>query len=189
MPLVFYAEGGGGPSRRYDRWPTGLDGPSFVQFAKLRLVPVIGVVSGYCFQGNAAMLGCCDSSSHQECVDRHGRSAMIEGGGLGVYHPAGSGRCRSSRPRRDRTSSSRTRRRQLQSPQKYLSYFQACRRGLESAGPAPACGGRSGDRAAGLRHPLRDRWVADEGSVLEIRRDFGVGMITAFIRIEAKPFG
>ena len=31
--------------------------------------------------------------------------------------------------------------------------------------------------------------LADEGSVLEIRRDFGVGMITAFIRIEGKPFG
>jgi acetyl-CoA carboxylase carboxyltransferase component len=31
--------------------------------------------------------------------------------------------------------------------------------------------------------------LADEDSVLEIRRDFGVGMITAFIRIEGKPFG
>jgi len=31
--------------------------------------------------------------------------------------------------------------------------------------------------------------LADQGSVLEIRRDFGVGMITAFIRIEGKPFG
>jgi len=31
--------------------------------------------------------------------------------------------------------------------------------------------------------------IADQGSVLEIRRDFGVGMITAFIRIEGKPFG
>src|SRR5438477_9158829 len=31
--------------------------------------------------------------------------------------------------------------------------------------------------------------LADEGSVLEIRRDFGIGMITSFIRIEGKPFG
>src|SRR6202022_4998116 len=31
--------------------------------------------------------------------------------------------------------------------------------------------------------------LADEGSVLEIRRDFGVGIITAFIRIEGQPFG
>ena len=62
LPLVFYAEGGGGRPGDTDRLGmTGLDGPSFVQFARLSgLVPVIGVVSGYCFAGNAAMLGCCD---------------------------------------------------------------------------------------------------------------------------------
>ena len=62
LPLVFYAEGGGGRPGDTDRLGmTGLDGPSFVQFAKLSgLVPVIGIVSGYCFAGNAAMLGCCD---------------------------------------------------------------------------------------------------------------------------------
>ena len=31
--------------------------------------------------------------------------------------------------------------------------------------------------------------VADTDSVLELRRDFGVGMITALIRIEGRPFG
>jgi acetyl-CoA carboxylase carboxyltransferase component len=31
--------------------------------------------------------------------------------------------------------------------------------------------------------------LADEGSVLEIRRDFGVGIVTTFIRIEGQPFG
>ena len=31
--------------------------------------------------------------------------------------------------------------------------------------------------------------LADEGSVLEIRRAFGVGMVTAFIRIEGRPIG
>jgi acetyl-CoA carboxylase carboxyltransferase component len=31
--------------------------------------------------------------------------------------------------------------------------------------------------------------VADKDSVLELRRDYGVGMITALIRIEGKPFG
>ena len=91
MPLVFYGEGGGGRPGDTDRLGmTGLDGPSFVQFAKLSgLVLVCGVVSGYCFAGNAAMLGCCDDHRDEECVDRHGwPRAMIEGGGLGVYHPA-----------------------------------------------------------------------------------------------------
>ena len=31
--------------------------------------------------------------------------------------------------------------------------------------------------------------IADQGSVLELRRDFGTNMITAFIRIEGRPLG
>ena len=31
--------------------------------------------------------------------------------------------------------------------------------------------------------------LADQGSVLELRRQFGSGIITAFIRIEGRPFG
>src|SRR5207249_8741035 len=31
--------------------------------------------------------------------------------------------------------------------------------------------------------------LADTGSVLELRRDFGLGMVTALIRIEGKPLG
>jgi acetyl-CoA carboxylase carboxyltransferase component len=31
--------------------------------------------------------------------------------------------------------------------------------------------------------------LADVGSVLEIRKEFGIGMITAFIRVEGKPLG
>ena len=31
--------------------------------------------------------------------------------------------------------------------------------------------------------------IADEGSILEIRRQFGVGIITAFIRVEGRPLG
>jgi len=56
---------------------TGLDGPSFVQFAKLSgLVPVVGVVSGYCFAGNArdARLPVTSSLRPNNAVDRHGRS-------------------------------------------------------------------------------------------------------------------
>jgi acetyl-CoA carboxylase carboxyltransferase component len=73
--------------------------------------------------------------------------------------------------------------------QKYLSYFQ----GAQADWKAP-------DQRL-LRRAIPENrlrvydiravidLLADEGSVLEIRRDFGVGMITAFIRIEGKPFG
>ncbi len=192
MPLVFYAEGGGGRPGDTDRLGlTGLDGPSFVQFAKLSgLVPVIGVVSGYCFAGNAAMLGCCDVIiATKNASIGMGGPAMIEGGGLGVYHPAEVGPVSFQSPNgvvdilvEDEEEATRV-------AQKYLSYFQGAvpewrapdQRLLRRAIPENRL------RVYDVRNVID--LMADEDSVLEIRRDFGVGMITAFIRIEGKPFG
>ena len=192
MPLVFYAEGGGGRPGDTDRLGmTGLDGPSFVQFAKLSgLVPVVGVVSGYCFAGNAAMLGCCDVIiATQNASIGMGGPAMIEGGGLGVYHPAEVGPVSFQAPNgvvdilvQDEEEATRV-------AQKYLSYFQGAvsewkapdQRLLRQAIPENRL------RVYDIRSVID--LIADEDSVLELRRDFGVGMITAFIRIEGKPFG
>jgi acetyl/propionyl-CoA carboxylase alpha subunit len=192
LPLLFYAEGGGGRPGDTDRLGmTGLDGPSFVQFAKLSgLVPVIGVVSGYCFAGNAAMLGCCDVIiATRNASIGMGGPAMIEGGGLGVYHPAEVGPVSFQAPNgvidilvEDEAEATRA-------AQKYLSYFQGSlaswnardQRLLRRAIPENRL------RVYDVRNVID--LLADEGSVLEIRRDFGVGIITAFIRIEGKPFG
>ena len=192
MPLVFYAEGGGGRPGDTDRLGmTGLDGPSFVQFAKLSgLVPVVGVVSGYCFAGNAAMLGCCDVIiATRNASIGMGGPAMIEGGGLGVYHPAEVGPVSFQAPNgvidilvEDEVEATAA-------AQKYLSYFQGAvaswkapdQRLLRRAIPENRL------RVYDIRAVID--LLADEGSVLEIRRDFGVGMITAFIRIEGRPFG
>ncbi|WP_420135273.1 carboxyl transferase domain-containing protein [Rhodopseudomonas sp.] len=192
MPLVFYAEGGGGRPGDTDRLGlTGLDGPSFLQFARLSgLVPVIGVVSGYCFAGNAAMLGCCDVIiATQNASIGMGGPAMIEGGGLGVYHPAEVGPVSFQSPNgvvdilvEDEEEATRV-------AQKYLSYFQgpvaewraADQRLLRRAIPENRL------RVYDIRHVIE--LIADEDSVLELRRDFGVGIVTAFIRIEGKPFG
>ena len=192
MPLVFYAEGGGGRPGDTDRLGmTGLDGPSFVQFAKLSgLVPVIGVVSGYCFAGNAAMLGCCDVIiATKNASVGMGGPAMIEGGGLGVYHPAEVGPVSFQSPNGVIDILVEDEAEATAAAQKYLSYFQ----GAQADWKAP-------DQRL-LRRAIPENrlrvydirtvidLLADEGSVLEIRRDFGVGMITAFIRIEGKPFG
>ncbi|WLB55596.1 acetyl-CoA carboxylase family protein [Bradyrhizobium japonicum] len=192
VPLVFYAEGGGGRPGDTDRLGmTGLDGPSFVQFAKLSgLVPVIGVVSGYCFAGNAAMLGCCDVIiATRNASIGMGGPAMIEGGGLGVYHPAEVGPVTFQSPNgvidilvEDEEEATRV-------AQKYLSYFQgavtewqaADQRLLRRAIPENRL------RVYDIRSVID--LVADRDSVLELRRDYGVGMITALIRIEGKPFG
>jgi acetyl/propionyl-CoA carboxylase alpha subunit/acetyl-CoA carboxylase carboxyltransferase component len=192
VPLVFYAEGGGGRPGDTDRLGmTGLDGPSFVQFARLSgLVPVVGVVSGYCFAGNAAMLGCCDVIiATKNASIGMGGPAMIEGGGLGVYHPAEVGPASFQAPNgvidilvEDEEEATRV-------AQKYLSYFQgavteweaADQRLLRRAIPENRL------RVYDIRSVID--LVADKDSVLELRRDYGVGMITALIRIEGKPFG
>src|SRR5205085_5905939 len=66
---------------------------AFNLFAKLSgLVPLVGITSGYCFAGNAALLGCCDVIIATEGSNiGMGGPAMIEGGGLGVYEPTAIG--------------------------------------------------------------------------------------------------
>lgn len=127
VPLVFYAEGGGGRPGDTDRLGmTGLDGPSFVQFARLSgLVPVVGVVSGYCFAGNAAMLGCCDVIiATKNASIGMGGPAMIEGGGLGVYHPAEVGPVSFQAPNGVIDILVEDEEEATSVAQKYLSYFQ-----------------------------------------------------------------
>ena len=68
---------------------TGLDTMAFALFAELSgLVPLVGITSGRCFAGNAALLGCCDVIIATAGSNiGMGGPAMIEGGGLGVFTP------------------------------------------------------------------------------------------------------
>jgi acetyl-CoA carboxylase carboxyltransferase component len=64
IPCVFFTEGGGG--RPGDTDAAGVSGAglacsSFTAWAQLSgLVPLVGITTGYCFAGNAVLLGCCD---------------------------------------------------------------------------------------------------------------------------------
>ncbi|MFM8856098.1 MAG: carboxyl transferase domain-containing protein, partial [Actinomycetota bacterium] len=90
LPVVFFAEGGGGrPGDTDGLGVSGLDCWAFHDFARLSgLVPLVGITGGYCFAGNAAILGCCDVviACHGSNIGMGG-PARIEGGGLGVFHP------------------------------------------------------------------------------------------------------
>ena len=90
LPVVLFAEGGGGRPGDVD-WPivAGLDCKAFHLFGRLSgLVPLVGIAAGYCFAGNAALLGCCDVVIATEDANiGMGGPAMIEGGGLGVHDP------------------------------------------------------------------------------------------------------
>lgn len=90
VPLVLFAEGGGGRPGDTDRAPSvGLGVPTFADLAALRgHVPLIAVVSGRTFAGNAALAGVCDLIIATPDVNLGmGGPAMIEGGGLGRHRP------------------------------------------------------------------------------------------------------
>ena len=90
LPVVFFTEGGGGrPGDTDGSGVAGLDCRAFQFFGRLSgLVPLVGINSGRCFAGNAALLGCCDVVIATENSNiGMGGPAMIEGGGLGVFRP------------------------------------------------------------------------------------------------------
>jgi len=191
LPVVVFAEGGGG--RPGDEWPTpaGLDTTTFHRFGDLNgKVPTIGVVSGRCFAGNAALLGTCDVIIADKTSNiGMGGPAMIEGGGLGVFRPEDIGPVSVQATNGVIDILVEDEAEGVAAAKQYLSYFQgridqwACadQRLLRQSVPENRL------RAYDIRGVINT--LADAGSVLELRPRFGVGMITAFIRIEGRPLG
>ena len=192
VPVVLFAEGGGGRPGDVDHLGVaGLDTTTFASFARLSgLVPRVGIVSGYCFAGNAALLGCADViiATRNSSIGMAG-PAMIEGGGLGVYKPAEVGPVEVQSPNGVIDILVEDEAQAVAATKRYLGYFQ----GATDAGEAA-------DQRL-LRHLIPENrlrvydirtvieTLADKDSVLELRRDFGVGVVTALVRIEGRPFG
>src|SRR3954452_10321050 len=90
LPVVFFAEGGGGRPGDTD-FPavSWLHTRAFAFWAKLSgKVPRIAVVKGRCFAGNAVIAGCSDLIVATEDASLGmGGPAMIAGGGLGEVAP------------------------------------------------------------------------------------------------------
>lgn len=192
LPVVLFAEGGGGRPGDTDMpIVAGLNNHTFSQFAALSgKVPVVGVVHGRCFAGNAALLGCADViiATRGSNIGMSG-PAMIEGGGLGTFAPEQIG-----------PSSVQSRNGVIDilvedeaaavaAAKQYLSYFQGPTTGWQCADPRT------------LRHVVPEnrlrvydvraamRGVADTGSLLELRAGFGAGIVTALARIQGRPVG
>ena len=192
LPVVFFTEGGGGrPGDTDGLGVAGLDCMAFNYWGKLSgLVPLVGINSGRCFAGNAALLGCCDVVIATKGSNiGMGGPAMIEGGGLGIFRPEEVGPMDVQVangvvdiPVADEAEA-------VLVAKKYLSYFQgevrdwlcADQRELRSIIPENRL------RIYDVRAVIET--LADSGSVLEIRRHFGPGMVTSLIRIEGRPLG
>jgi acetyl-CoA carboxylase carboxyltransferase component len=192
LPVVLFAEGGGGRPGDVDvAIVAGLNLATFASFARLNgRVPVVGVVAGRCFAGNAALLGCCDVIIATAGSNiGMGGPAMVEGGGLGVFKPEQIGPSGVQHGNGVIDILVDNEAQAVAAARHYLSCFQ----GAQTEWHAPP--------AEALRHVVPEnrlrvydtraamQGIADEGSLLPLRTGFGVGIHTALARIAGRPVG
>jgi acetyl-CoA carboxylase carboxyltransferase component len=192
LPVVLFAEGGGGRPGDVDMpIVAGLDCRAFALFAQLSgLVPLVGIASGYCFAGNAALLGCCDVViASEDASIGMGGPAMIEGGGLGAYEPGEVGPIDVQHANGVVDLRVGDDAKAVVAAKRYLSYFQ----GQREAAAAPdqqllrQLIPQERKRVYDVRAVVDG--LFDEGSVLELRSGFGAGMVTALARHGGRPIG
>ena len=192
LPVVLFAEGGGGRPGDVDSAKVaGLNVATFASFAKLNgAVPVVGIVAGRCFAGNAALLGCADVIiATRDSNIGMGGPAMVEGGGLGVYRPEQIGPSNVQHANGvidllvdDEVAA-------VAAAKHYLSFFQGSVAQVKGADPlvlrqlVPENRLRVYDTRGALAG------VVDAGSLLELRSGFGKGIHIALGRIGGRAVG
>jgi acetyl/propionyl-CoA carboxylase alpha subunit/acetyl-CoA carboxylase carboxyltransferase component len=190
MPMVLFAEGGGG--RPGDTDGVGVSTQTtFARFAQLSgLVPMVGITSGRCFAGNASLLGCCDVIIATAGSNiGMGGPAMIEGGGLGIYAPEEIGPLAVQVANGVVDIAVADEAGAVRVAKQYLGYFQgrhetwtcADQRTLRRIVPENRL------RVYNIRDVIET--LADTDSVLELRAGFGAGMVTSLVRVEGRPVG
>jgi acetyl-CoA carboxylase carboxyltransferase component len=194
LPLIFHAEGAGGRSGDTDHnegHGFGGDVRTWDRMCQLSgKVPMIGITAGWCYAGNAAILGVTDIIiATRDALIAMGGPATIEGGGMGAFLPEEVGPIADIAPAGTVDIIVDDHAEAVRVSKQVLSYFQgsidqwecADQRRLRAVIPENRL------RAFDVREVID--LVADTGSVLELRREFGVGAITAFARIEGHPVG
>ena len=203
LPVVFFAEGGGGrPGDTDAPGVSGLDTEAFHLWGRLSgLVPRVGITTGRCFAGNAAILGSSDVviATRGSNIGMGG-PAMIEGGGLGVFAPEDVGPVEVQFANGvvdvlvdDEAGA-------VIVAKRYLSYFATPTAAPTAPGNAAGGGWKCADQAR-LRDLIPENrrrvydvravieTLADTGSVLELRAGFAPGMLTALAEVEGRPLG
>ena len=192
LPVVLFAEGGGGRPGDLDMpIVAGLHVPTFASYARLSgRVPVIAIVAGRCFAGNAALAGCSDiiiATTNSNLG--MGGPAMIEGGGLGRFAPEEIGPAAVHATQGSIDVLVDDENEAIAVAKRYLGFFQ----------------GRHSQWDAGEQSLLRDALpenrlraydvrslvatLVDADSLLELRPQFGSAILTMLARIEGRPVG
>ena len=191
LPVVLFAEGGGG--RPGDTETTGDSGgvPTFGRFAELSgLVPTVGITSGRCFAGNASLLGCCDVVIATANANiGMGGPAMVEGGGLGVFAPEEIGPLPVQLANGVVDIGVADEAEAVRVAKKYLSYFQGPLAQYESADQRHMRQIIPENRLRVYDVRAVVETLSDTGWVLELRREFARGMVTSLIRVEGRTVG
>lgn len=197
IPVILFAEGGGGRPGDIDAGAViaaGLNVTTFMMMGSLSgVVPTIGIATGRCFAGNAALLGCCDVviATRDSNIGMAG-PAMIEGGGLGRYRPEEIGPVEVQATNGvidvvvDDDDAA------IDAAREFLGHLSTDR---------PDHGDWEAADQRLLRHAIGENrkevydpraligTLVDTGSFMELRAGFGVGMITGLMRIEGRPMG
>lgn len=192
LPVVLFAEGGGGrPGDTDVGGMAGLDVPTFRMLAALAgRVPLVSIVSGRCFAGNAALAGVCDVIiATPDANIGMGGPAMIEGGGLGVYPPEAIGPVDIQRRNGVVHLVARDEAHAVALAKQYLAYFQGTEQEWQAPDPRLARHVVPQNRLRAYDVHRAIESIVDVGSVLELRADYGVGIVTALVRVEGAPYG
>jgi len=192
LPVVLFAEGGGGRPGDTDMpIVAGLHVGTFAAFARLSgQVPVVGIASGRCFAGNAALLGCSDVviATRGSNIGMGG-PAMVEGGGLGRFKPEQIGPSEVQQANGVIDVLVDDEAQAVTAARHYLSFFQGRQAGWTATDAlalrelVPENRLRVYDSTAAMAG------LVDVGSLLALRTGFGVGIHTALARIEGMPVG
>ncbi len=192
LPVVFFAEGGGGrPGDTDHPVVSALQVRAFALWAKLSgRVPRIAIVAGNCFAGNAVIAGCSDVivATESSSLGMAG-PAMIAGGGLGDVRAEDVGPVEMQAPNGVLDLVVEDEEAAVEASKRLLGYF----RGRVEEWSAP-------DQAA-LRDAVPEssrraydvvpivQTLCDEGSVMALRERFAPELSTALARIEGRPVG
>jgi acetyl-CoA carboxylase carboxyltransferase component len=201
LPVVFFAEGGGGrPGDTDHAVVSALDTRAFALWAALSgVVPRIAVVAGRCFAGNAVIAGCSDLIiATKKSSLGMGGPAMIEGGGLGKVDPDEVGPSPVQAANGVIDVLVEDEKEAVDCAAKLLGLL-ADRRlpqtDLEDDGPAVAAD--QGDLREVIPRRRRRAYdvnrvvdlLADRDSVVELRPDFAPSMVTSLIRLRGRAVG
>ena len=190
LPTVIFVHGGGGRPGDTDG-RLGFDGQMLQLLARLSgRVPVIGVVQGFCFAGNAALAACCDVLiATADSTIGMGGPEMVAAAGLGAVEAGDIGPTAVQRRNGvidlvvddDQSAVDLARR--------YLAYAVGNRTPWEAPDQASLRQAIPGHRQRIYQVRPILHTIADVGSVIELRQDFGPGIITALGRVEGHAVG